>query len=63
MLFAALSSTLRPGDLGSDPPPAPRACVRTGIMPPLAALVRAGATLINGKLAERPGEEARPEAA
>jgi transposase-like protein len=31
--------------------------------PHLVALVRAGATFINGKLAERPGEEAQPEAA
>ena len=31
--------------------------------PHLVALVRAGATFINGKLIERPGEEARPEAA
>jgi transposase-like protein len=31
--------------------------------PRLVALVRAGATFINGKLVERPGEEARPEAA
>ena len=31
--------------------------------PPLVALVRAGATFINGKLAERPGEQAQPEAA
>jgi transposase-like protein len=31
--------------------------------PHLVALVRAGATFINGKLVERPGTEARPEAA
>jgi hypothetical protein len=31
--------------------------------PHLVALVRAGATFINGKLVERPGEEAKPEAA
>ena len=31
--------------------------------PHLVALVRAGATFINGKLVERPGEEARAEAA
>ena len=31
--------------------------------PHLAVLVRAGATFINGKLAERPGEETQPEAA
>jgi len=31
--------------------------------PHLVALVRAGATFINGKLVERPGEEAQPEAA
>jgi transposase-like protein len=31
--------------------------------PHLVALVRAGATFINGKLVERPGKEARPEAA
>jgi hypothetical protein len=31
--------------------------------PHLVALVRAGATFINGKLAERPGEQAQPEAA
>jgi putative transposase len=31
--------------------------------PHLVALVRAGATFINGKLVERPGEDARPEAA
>jgi hypothetical protein len=31
--------------------------------PRLVALVRAGAILINGKLIERPGEDARPEAA
>jgi transposase-like protein len=31
--------------------------------PHLVALVRAGATFINGKLAERPGKEAQPEAA
>ena len=31
--------------------------------PHLVALVRAGATFINGKLAERPGEETQPEAA
>jgi transposase-like protein len=30
--------------------------------PHLVALVRAGATFINGKLAERPGEQAQPEA-
>jgi hypothetical protein len=31
--------------------------------PHLVALVRAGATFINGKIVERPGEEAQPEAA
>ena len=31
--------------------------------PHLVALVRAGATFINGKLIERPGENAEPEAA
>ncbi len=31
--------------------------------PHLVALVRAGATFINRKLAERPGEQAQPEAA
>ena len=31
--------------------------------PHLVALVRAGATFINGKLVERPGENAQPEAA
>jgi len=31
--------------------------------PHLAALVRAGATFINGKLVERPGEETQPKAA
>ena len=31
--------------------------------PYLVALVRAGATFINGKLIERPGENAEPEAA
>jgi hypothetical protein len=31
--------------------------------PHLVALVRAGATFVNGKLAERPGEDAQPEAA
>jgi hypothetical protein len=31
--------------------------------PHLAALVRAGATFINGKPVERPGEKAQPEAA
>lgn len=31
--------------------------------PYLVALVRAGATFINGKLIERPGEETQPEAA
>jgi hypothetical protein len=31
--------------------------------PHLVALVRAGATFINGKLVERPGNETRPEAA
>jgi len=31
--------------------------------PHLVALVRAGATFINGKLVERPGENAEPEAA
>ena len=31
--------------------------------PHLVALVRAGATFINGKLAQRPGEQAQPEAA
>jgi hypothetical protein len=31
--------------------------------PHLIALVRSGATFINGKLVERPGEEAQPEAA
>ena len=31
--------------------------------PHLVALVRARATFINGKLVERPGEEAQPEAA
>jgi hypothetical protein len=31
--------------------------------PHLVALVRAGATFINGKLANRPGEQAQPEAA
>ena len=30
--------------------------------PHLVALVRAGATFINGKLVERPPEEAQPEA-
>jgi len=30
--------------------------------PHLVALVRAGATFINGKLIERPGKEAQPEA-
>src|ERR1017187_6717706 len=36
---------------------------RTLNAPHLVALVRAGATFINGKLVERPGEEAQPEAA
>ncbi len=31
--------------------------------PPLVALVRAGAVFVNGKLAERPGQDAPPEAA
>jgi hypothetical protein len=31
--------------------------------PRLVTLVRAGATFIDGKLIERPGEHARPEAA
>jgi hypothetical protein len=31
--------------------------------PHLVALVRAGATFTGGKLVERPGEEAQPEAA
>ena len=31
--------------------------------PHLVALVRAGATFVNGKLAERPGEDTPPEAA
>jgi hypothetical protein len=31
--------------------------------PHLVALVRAGATFINGKLVERPGQEAQAEAA
>ncbi len=31
--------------------------------PHLVALVRAGETFVNGKLAERPGEDAQPEAA
>jgi hypothetical protein len=31
--------------------------------PHLVALVRAGAPFTNGKLVERPGEEAQPEAA
>jgi hypothetical protein len=31
--------------------------------PHLVALVRAGATFINGELIERPGDEAQPEAA
>ena len=31
--------------------------------PHLVALVRAGATFLNGKLIERPGKEAQPEAA
>jgi hypothetical protein len=31
--------------------------------PHLVALVRAGATFINGQLVERPGEQAEPEAA
>jgi hypothetical protein len=31
--------------------------------PHLVALVRAGATFINGKLVERPGEDTQPEAA
>jgi hypothetical protein len=31
--------------------------------PHLVALVRAGATFINGKLVERPGEDPQPEAA
>jgi hypothetical protein len=31
--------------------------------PHLVALVRAGVTFINGKLAERPGRQAQPEAA
>ena len=31
--------------------------------PHLVALVRTGATFINGKLVERPGEEAQPQAA
>jgi len=31
--------------------------------PHLVALVRAGSTFINGKLVERPGEQAQPEAA
>jgi hypothetical protein len=31
--------------------------------PHLVALARAGATFVNGKLAERPGEDAPPEAA
>jgi hypothetical protein len=36
---------------------------RAANAPHLVALVRAGATVINGKLVERPGEEAQPEAA
>ena len=31
--------------------------------PHLVALVRAGATFINGKLAERPGDQSQPDAA
>jgi hypothetical protein len=36
---------------------------RAGSAPHLVALVGAGATFINGKLIERPGKEAQPEAA
>jgi hypothetical protein len=36
---------------------------RTVNAPHLVALVRAGATFINGKLVERPSEQAQPEAA
>src|SRR5271169_4694763 len=36
---------------------------RMASAPHLVALVRAGATFVNGKLAERPGEDAQPEAA
>jgi hypothetical protein len=36
---------------------------RAGSAPHLVALVRAGATYINGKLIERPGTEAQPETA
>ncbi len=36
---------------------------RTVTAPHLVALVRAGATSINGKLVERPGENPQPEAA
>ena len=36
---------------------------RAASAPHLAALVRAGATFINGKLVERPGEDPQPEAA
>jgi putative transposase len=36
---------------------------RAASAPHLVALVRAGATFINGKLVERPGEDPQPEAA
>jgi len=36
---------------------------RTVNAPHLVALVRAGATFINGRIVERPGEDAHPEAA
>ena len=38
-------------------------CWRAVNAPHLVALVRAGATFINGKLIERPGENGKPEAA
>ena len=40
-----------------------RARWRTVSAPHLVALVRAGATFINGRIVERPGEDAHPEAA
>src|SRR5258707_867775 len=52
----ALGMAFKPPETARDPG-------RMVNAPPLAALVRAGGPFINGKPAERPGEEAQPEAA
>ena len=60
--MTALSAPTGPGD-GVQADRVSQDRWRAVNAPHLVALVRAGATFINGKFIERPGEEAQPEAA